>query len=98
MKKKLQIQNLKCEGYECTILKNLTAIDSVKAISINIPNSEIALIVENKSCLEKVRLKRSQIGYPLVGGSNTFTKKATSYVSCAIGKFNTSNQLSKKGC
>ncbi|MGK0414186.1 MAG: hypothetical protein ACJA1B_002407, partial [Polaribacter sp.] len=30
--------------------------------------------------------------------SNTFTKKATSYVSCAIGKFNTSNQLSKKGC
>jgi copper chaperone CopZ len=78
LKKKFQILNLKCEGCESTKLTNLLAINGVKTITLNIPNSAIELTIKNKTTLGKVRLKLAQIGYPIVGAKNKLSKKVTS--------------------
>ena len=88
MEKIIQIQNLKCRGCESTIRKHISMLNGVKVISLSIPNSEIKLTVDNETTYKSVLLKLSQMGYPIVGDKNTLTKKAKSYVSCAIGKFN----------
>lgn len=75
MKKKFQIQNLNCEGSESTIITNLLGMNGVNNICLNIPNSEIEFTIDNKLSIEKVRLKLSQIGHPIVGDINTLTKK-----------------------
>ncbi len=89
MKNVFKIQNLKCEGCENTIISNLLSIDGITKIALNIPTSEITLEYDAIGTLNDASKKLSKIGYPLVGDKNNLLKKATSYVSCAIGKFST---------
>ena len=84
-----EIQNLKCEGCENTIVSNLLRVNGISKIHINLVNSEVAIESQNNEVFEKVRKKLSEIGYPVVGEKNTIITKATSYVSCALGKLNT---------
>ena len=86
MKTTIEIQSLKCSGCEATILKNLTNLNNISEVSINLENTTITFDYKETADLETVRNKLHNIGYPMVGEENKFSTKAKSYVSCAVGK------------
>ncbi len=88
MKRTFQIQNLKCSGCKNTIIDALLKISGVQNIAISVEDSSVSLTYKNSEVFENACVKLSQIGYPLAGEENNLLKKASSYVSCAIGKIN----------
>lgn len=91
MKHTFQVENLKCGGCENTIQKKLKELNGVEEIEVNIED-KIVTVATNATAEDDIRIliseKLTSLGYPEAGqeGSNTFKTKATSVVSCAIGK------------
>ncbi|MEN9699543.1 MAG: hypothetical protein RLZZ301_741 [Bacteroidota bacterium] len=79
----LFIENLKCSGCVNTVKKGLIAIAGVEAVEVDLAKGRIQ--IEGAVAAEIVRETLLKMGYPEVG-HNTFKAKATSYISCAIGK------------
>ena len=86
MKTTLNIQNLKCGGCANTIIKNISAIDAINNISVNVAESLVSFEYESVEKLAEVKEKLKSLGYPEDGEANSFGSKAKSYVSCAVGK------------
>lgn len=86
MKTTVTIQNLKCGGCEATILKKLKAERGILEVTVDVENSTVSFDYDTQNTLEKVQNTLSRLGYPIVGEQNSFTKKAKSYVSCAVGR------------
>lgn len=84
--KSFKIQNLKCGGCANTIVTHLSKINNVYDVCVNNETDEVFLNLEDDTLLEVVTKKLSDLGYPLVGTSNSLPKKAKSFVSCAIGR------------
>lgn len=82
----LEIQNLKCSGCENTISKKLGALPFVSNLKINGHTSSVNFDALPPEDTERVVLKLSELGYPVVNERNSFGKKAKSYLSCAIGR------------
>ena len=61
MKQLFKLQNLKCQGCESTIINQLLTIDGNKNIALDIPKSELILIVQDESVLEKTKKKLSKM-------------------------------------
>lgn len=85
MESTIYIQNLKCGGCATTISKNISTIESVENVSINVENNSISLS-HQPDFLEKIKQTLKKIGYPEQGEDNNIMDKAKSYVSCAVGK------------
>ncbi|HLO74607.1 MAG TPA: heavy-metal-associated domain-containing protein [Flavobacterium sp.] len=86
METTIYIQNLKCGGCANTITKNITSIENVTNVSVNVEESSVTFIYESLEKLVEVKDKLKSLGYPEDGEANTLGSKAKSYVSCAIGK------------
>ena len=86
MEAKIEIQNLKCGGCANTIKTKLEEISGVQNISIEVENSSLSFEYGEQVHYETAIDKLNSIGYPMVGETNNLSKKAKSYVSCAIGK------------
>ncbi|MDP5027939.1 MAG: heavy-metal-associated domain-containing protein [Flavobacterium sp.] len=86
MKTTIYIQNLKCGGCANTITKNLSTIEAVSEVTVNVEESSISLTYLNDEKLAEVKDKLKVLGYPEDGEANSLGSKAKSYVSCAIGK------------
>ena len=86
MKTIIEIQNLKCGGCEKTITDNLSKIAGVSDVIVDHETSTVNLEYVSEDSLRKVIEKLSKLGYPVTGEKNDIGKKATSYVSCMIGK------------
>jgi copper chaperone CopZ len=86
MKTTIYIQNLKCGGCANTITKNLSTIEAVSEVTVNVEESSISLTYLNDEKLTEVKDKLKVLGYPEDGEANSLGSKAKSYVSCAIGK------------
>tara|TARA_R110002124_G_scaffold87407_1_gene224979 strand:- start:9925 stop:10203 length:279 start_codon:yes stop_codon:yes gene_type:complete len=86
MEKKVKIQNLKCKGCENTVISNLLSINGVENLALNVVESTLTIEYNDEEVFEIVRNRLSKIGYPIAGDENTILKKATSYVSCAVGR------------
>ena len=86
MKATVQIQNLKCGGCKATIISELSKLNTVKNISVNIEDSTVSLEYESESELTTIKSKLSKLGYPTVDENNSLLKKAKSYASCAVGR------------
>lgn len=82
----IQVQNLKCGGCAKTIETRLSNIPGVSKISIDIETSRISFLVDSANTKENILEVLHVLGYPEVGNSNSLVSKATSYISCAIGK------------
>lgn len=93
MKTSVVIQNLKCGGCESTIAKKLNTLEGIQNISVNLEDCTISFRYETNDGLETVQKELTKLGYPMEGTPNTMRNKATSYLSCAIGKINKQNQL-----
>lgn len=86
MKTTLEIQNLKCGGCESTIKKKLRNLPFVSNLEINIDNSTVSFDALPPEETERVVIKLSELGYPVLDEKNSLGKKAKSYISCAIGR------------
>ena len=86
METKIQIQNLKCGGCANTIIKNVSSIDAVTEVSVNVEENSVSFDYPTEEKLIEVKEKLKVLGYPEDGEANSLGSKAKSYVSCAIGK------------
>lgn len=86
MEKTLQIQNLKCGGCANTIITQLSKLEGISKVEVNNETDEVNFNYSSEVELESVKIKLSNLGYPMVGDSNSLPKKAKSFVSCAVGR------------
>ena len=86
MKTTLYIQNLKCGGCANTIIKNVSSIDAVTEVSVNVEENSVSFDYPTEEKLIEVKEKLKVLGYTEDGEANSLGSKAKSYVSCAIGK------------
>lgn len=86
MKTQIYIQNLKCGGRANTIIKNVSNIESVSNVTVNVEENSVNFDLANQDKLVEVKVILKKIGYPEDGETNSLGSKAKSYVSCAIGK------------
>jgi len=82
----INIQNLKCGGCANTITKNLTQLEAITEVTVNVEESTISFAYPTEEKLMEVKEKLKTLGYPEDGEANSLGSKAKSYVSCAIGK------------
>lgn len=92
MKTTVHIQNLKCGGCASTITKNLTALDDVSDVIVEVEDESVTFDYSDENTLHLVKDTLADLGYPEDGERNSLTDKAKSYISCAIGKI--TNELS----
>lgn len=84
----LQIQNLKCGGCAHTIITRLNELEGISNVKVNNDTNSVNFNYADTEALEVAKTTLSTLGYPVEGESNPLTKKAKSFVSCAIGKMN----------
>lgn len=89
MTSKIRIQNLKCGGCAHTIKTRLEAIKGICEVDVNNTEHLVEFNHENAAQLQTVIETLSTLGYPAEGDTNTLTKKAKSYASCAVGRLKT---------
>lgn len=85
MTTEIKIENLKCSGCAATIKKGLLAINTVSEVTVDVENSMVSVVStpENRMMIKE---KLSKLGYPETGTKNTILHKASSFVSCAVGR------------
>jgi len=88
MKTTLEIQNLKCGGCANTITARLSAIDNIDNVIVNNDNDTVTFNYKENTNLTEATDLLSKLGYPIIGENNPLTKKAKSFVSCAVGRMN----------
>ncbi len=88
MTETVKIQNLKCGGCAHTIKTKLEGLDDISNVVVVNNTDEVHFDYSEASQIATVVELLSKLGYPVEGASNPITKKAKSFVSCAIGKVN----------
>ena len=91
MKHNFQVENIRCGGCENTIQKKLKEITGVEKIQVNVEENLVTVTTNSTNDSDIRHLiseKLTTLGYPEAGSksSNSLKTKATSVVSCAIGK------------
>lgn len=84
MQYEFQVENLKCAGCANTIKRTLLNTAGVTEVAVAVDDSRVTVSAES-DIRERIAAALASIGYP-EQGSNTFKAKATSYVSCAVGR------------
>ena len=87
MRQEIYIENLKCGGCVETIKKDISSINGVVNLEINLEKSVITFNAD-KNSKDVIKRRLSKLGYPEVGDKNTMLHKVKSFVSCASGKMN----------
>ncbi len=82
----LEIQNLKCGGCAKTILTRLENLNNISEIEVNNENDTVLFQYDTEERFVEAKALLSKLGYPVIGENNPLTKKAKSFVSCAVGR------------
>lgn len=85
MTTEIKIENLKCGGCAATIKKGLLALHSVSEVIVDLEKSLVSVVSADENGMI-IREKLSKLGYPETGTKNTILHKASSFVSCAVGR------------
>jgi copper chaperone CopZ len=88
MQATLEIQNLKCGGCANTISTRLKNLEGITDIAVNNETDSVSFDYNQEHHLEEAKMLLSKLGYPAVGEHNPLSKKAKSFVSCAVGRIN----------
>ena len=89
MSYEIDVDNIKCDGCAGTITKRLTALDSVKEITVDVERGVVQVDGDESARVEVSALLES-LGYPESGSTSGIASakaKAKSFVSCAVGRF-----------
>ncbi|MCD2260386.1 heavy-metal-associated domain-containing protein [Psychroserpens luteolus] len=84
----LHIQNLKCGGCAHTIITRLESLEGINNVTVNNESHAVHFNYSSDKQLETATSLLSTLGYPVEGEANPLTKKAKSFVSCAVGRIN----------
>jgi copper chaperone CopZ len=84
----LAIQNLKCGGCANTIITRLSSIDGLDNVKVDNEADTVSFDYTGEASLNESIELLSKLGYPVEGEKNPLSKKAKSYVSCAVGRIN----------
>ncbi|WP_299127333.1 heavy metal-associated domain-containing protein [uncultured Winogradskyella sp.] len=82
----IKIQNLKCGGCANTIVTQLSKLVGISKVRVHNNTNEVRFNFKSEVNLELAKKKLSDLGYPAIGETNSFPKKAKSFVSCAVGR------------
>ncbi|MBT4869064.1 MAG: heavy-metal-associated domain-containing protein [Polaribacter sp.] len=85
MTTEIKIENLKCGGCAATIKKGLLALNSVSEVIVDLEKSLVSVVSADENGMI-IKEKLSKLGYPETGTKNTILHKASSFVSCAVGR------------
>lgn len=88
----LQVENIKCGGCANTIRKRLLEIEGVSDVTVKVEEGEVEVEAEESLRPQLVETLANS-GYPETGSVEGFSSvkaKATSFVSCAIGRMDKS--------
>ena len=91
MNYEITVENIKCGGCAGTIVKKINAIEGVENTEVEI-EAGIVKINATEGLGETLMASLLKMGYPETGsieGMAAAKAKAKSFVSCAVGKFNT---------
>ena len=91
MNYEISVENIKCGGCAGTIVKKINAIEGVESTDVEI-EAGIVKVNGSDGLGEALTASLLKMGYPEVGsieGVAAAKAKAKSFVSCAVGKFNT---------
>lgn len=90
MQKSYEVRNVKCGGCANTLKKSLADTFGDVEVDLEVTPRTITLNVEPEQ-EEPLKLALRKLGYPLVGDTlstfATIETKAKSFVSCAVGRF-----------
>ena len=91
MKHNFQVENIRCGGCANTITKKLKEITGVEDVQVKVEEKQVIVTTsptDNTEIHNLIGEKLVKLGYPETGtkGANNLKAKATSVVSCAIGK------------
>ncbi|GAB4292162.1 MAG: hypothetical protein Kow0096_06810 [Thiohalomonadaceae bacterium] len=84
----VQVENIKCGGCATTIRKRLTEIDGVSGAEVVVEQG-LVKVEADEALRPAVVAALAKAGYPEIGsvqGMASIKAKATSFVSCAIGR------------
>lgn len=84
-----QVDNIKCGGCANRISQQLTQLDGVREVSIDVASGQVTATLVDASIEAVVLEKLTQLGYPLTGsvqGLAAVGADVRSVVSCAIGR------------
>ena len=82
----LTIQNLKCGGCANTIITRLNTIDGIDTVTVSNDTNSVSFNYSDENSLNTSIELLSKLGYPVEGEQNPLSKKAKSYMSCAVGR------------
>ncbi len=85
MKHQIIIQNLKCGGCENTIVKELSKLEGVIDVNVDVDTSTVEVNCTKEKLVE-VLIRLKELGYPSTDEDNPFLIQAKSFVSCAVGR------------
>ncbi|MEY8848279.1 heavy-metal-associated domain-containing protein [Psychroserpens sp. XS_ASV72] len=88
MEHTIKIQNLKCGGCAHTITTKLGELKGIEDIIVNNETNEVNFKYSEVKDISLVKKTLSKLGYPAEDESNSVSKKAKSFVSCAVGRLN----------
>lgn len=84
-----EVENIKCGGCINSIKTALLKIENVEEVTID--KDIDTIFVNGNADRLTIIAKLNELGYP-EKGDNTLLRQAKSYVNCAIGKMNLSNE------
>ncbi|HFB99821.1 MAG TPA: heavy-metal-associated domain-containing protein [Phaeodactylibacter sp.] len=79
------IDNLKCGGCVNTVTKKMSAVEGVLNVKVDLETSTVEIEKEDAITRAFLLEKLGKLGYP-EQGTSSFSQKAKSYVSCAVGR------------
>jgi copper chaperone CopZ len=85
MKTSIVVENIKCGGCSSRIVSQLSKIDHIDNIAIDIEQGLISYEYSDDDSVTKVKQTLKTMGYP-EKGTGTTLDNAKSYVSCMIGR------------
>lgn len=85
MRNQVVIQNLKCGGCANTIVKEVSKIEGISNVEVDVETATVHFDAIHED-INPVINQLKKIGYPVSDEDNGFVTKAKSYVSCAIGR------------
>ena len=91
MQYNFEVENIRCGGCANTITKKLKRINGVDDVQVKVDEKQVIVKADpviDANIRQILGKKLEKLGYPEVGtmGSKRLLSKATSVISCAIGK------------
>ncbi|MFP2997317.1 heavy metal-associated domain-containing protein [Spongiivirga sp. MCCC 1A20706] len=86
MRSTLYLLNMKCKGCASTIARKLSGYEFLKNVTIDIEKGAVSFDHNTKNQVLLAKRQLAKLGYPCTENGSTFSQKAKSYVSCAVGR------------